>query len=185
MIKRKLRMEMIETRDLIDSKIAREDSSKIAQRVMELEEYKGSEDIFLYCSFRSEVDTRELIEETIKLKGRVYLPKVVSRTKMIFVRITSIDEIAKGFRGIFEPVKNEESSVIPGLIVVPLVAFDRSGTRLGYGGGYYDRTLPLYKGKSLLAAIAFSRQCCDDIPCDENDVKMDAIVTEKEVIRIT
>ncbi len=184
MNKKDIRSEMVIKRDSIERNAAAELSDRIRKRVLSLDEFKSSEDVFLYCSFRSEVDTRKLIEDTIEVKGKVYLPKVVSRTKMIFVKISSIDDLKKGFRGIFEPAGNEESSVIPGLILVPLLAYDLNGIRLGYGGGYYDRTMPLYKGKSLLAALAFEEQCYKSLPCDETDIKMDAIITPEEVIRI-
>ncbi len=184
MNKKEIRNEMVIKRDSIEKEAAAMLSDRIRKRVLSLDEFKSSDDVFLYCSFRSEVDTRRLIEDTIEIKGRVYLPKVVSRTKMIFVKVSSIDELKKGFRGIFEPEGNEESSVLPGLILVPLLAYDLKGIRLGYGGGYYDRTLPLYKGKSMLAALAFEEQCHDGLPCDETDIKMDAVITPKEVIRI-
>ncbi|MBR5377170.1 MAG: 5-formyltetrahydrofolate cyclo-ligase [Lachnospiraceae bacterium] len=184
MTKNGIRFEIIQKRDAIGPEEARRASDLIADRIRSLPEYKDAKDVFLYSSFRSEVYTRDLIADTIKDKGRVYLPKVISRTKMIFVKIDSTDEIKKGFRGIFEPVSSTETDVIPSLIVVPMVAFDKNGTRLGYGGGYYDRTLPLYKGKCLLAGAAFSAQFHEDIPCDETDIRMDAIITENEVIRI-
>ncbi len=184
MTKNEIRFEIIQKRDAIDPDEARKLSAMIADRIKSLPEYRAAEDVFLYSSFRSEVATRNLIADTIKDKGRVYLPKVISRTKMIFVKVTSLDEIKKGFRGIFEPISAEASDVIPSIIIVPMVAFDQNGVRLGYGGGYYDRTLPLYKGKCLLAGAAFSAQFHEDIPFEENDVKMDAIVTENEVIRL-
>ncbi|MBO4373539.1 MAG: 5-formyltetrahydrofolate cyclo-ligase [Lachnospiraceae bacterium] len=185
MTKNAVRFEMIQKRDAIEPDAARADSAAIVKRIEGMCEYQEAADVFLYSSFRSEVFTRDLIADTIERKGHVYLPKVVSRTKMIFVKITSLDEIKKGFRGIFEPVGSEAADVIPSLIIVPLVAFDLRGVRLGYGGGYYDRTLPAYKGKSLLVGAAFSGQYHDDIPYGENDVRMDVIVTEKETIRIS
>ncbi|MCR5650605.1 MAG: 5-formyltetrahydrofolate cyclo-ligase [Lachnospiraceae bacterium] len=184
MTKNEIRFEMIQKRDAIDPDEARRASALITERIISLPEYEKAEDVFLYASFRSEAATRELILKTLEKKGKAYLPKVVSMTKMIFVKVTSLEEVRKGFRGIFEPIREEAAKVIPPVIIVPLVAFDDKGTRLGYGGGYYDRTLPAYKGKSLIAAAAFSVQYHGDIPCEENDVRMDAVITEKEVIRI-
>ena len=184
MNKNGIRFEIIQKRDAIDPAEAERYSQIITERIMSLPEYEKAEDVFLYASFRSEVATRDLFLRTIEKKDHVYLPKVISRTKMVFVKVTSIDEVQKGFRGIFEPISAEASDVIPSLIIVPMVAFDKNVTRLGYGGGFYDRTLPLYKGKSLLCGVAFSCQYHEDIPCDETDIRMDAIITEKEIIRI-
>ncbi len=185
MNKNEIRFEIIQKRDAIDPAEAERYSQIIAERIMSLPEYESAGDVFLYASFRSEVATRELFLQTVEKKGHVYLPKVMSRTRMIFVRVTSVDEVKKGFRGIFEPVGTEDTDVVPSVIVVPMVAFDKKGTRLGYGGGFYDRTLPLYKGKSFLCGAAFSCQYQADIPCDETDIRMDAVITEKETMRIS
>ena len=185
MSKNEIRFEIIQKRDAIDPVEAERSSQIITKKIMALPEYENAEDVFLYASFRSEVATRELFLRTVEKKGHVYLPKVMSRTRMIFVRVTSVDEVQKGFRGIFEPVGTEALDVVPGLIVVPLVAFDKNGTRLGYGGGFYDRTLPLYRGKSFICGADFSCQYHGDIPCDDTDIRMDAIITEKETIRIS
>lgn len=185
MTKNEIRFEIIQKRDAAKPEEARRYSEQITERIMSLPEYEAASDVFMYASFRSEVATRDLFLFTIEKKGHVYLPKVESRTKMIFVKVTSPDEVRKGFRGIFEPVSSDASDVIPSLIVVPMVAYNEKGARLGYGGGFYDRTLPFYKGRSFLCGAAFSCQYFSDIPCTETDIRMDAVITEKETIRIS
>ena len=97
---------------------------------------------------------------------------------MIFVKVTSIDEVQKGFRGIFEPISAEASDVIPSLIIVPMVAFDKNVTRLGYGGGFYDRFLAHYTGYSV--GLCYEN-CCGDVPADTYDMAVDTVITENGI----
>ena len=101
--------------------------------------------------------------------------------KMVFCRIMSLDDCVKGTYGILEPKKDcqvvraDENS----LILVPGCAFTRDGLRMGYGGGYYDRYLQMYK-EAVTVGYAFEEQLFDAIPSEAHDRRLDFVVTQKE-----
>jgi 5-formyltetrahydrofolate cyclo-ligase len=102
---------------------------------------------------------------------------------MIFRRYTQGDRLEQNpLYNFMQPLENSPI-VTPDIILVPLVAFDRSGARLGMGGGYYDRTLAAGNFKTI--GIAFAVCEVDKIPTEPHDIYMDAILTEKELIRIS
>ena len=101
--------------------------------------------------------------------------------KMVFCRIMSLDDCVKGTYGILEPKKDcqvvraDENS----LILVPGCAFTRDGLRMGYGGGYYDRYLQMYK-EAVTVGYAFEEQLFDAIPSEAHDRRLDFVVTQKD-----
>lgn len=100
---------------------------------------------------------------------------------MEFRAVSSIDLLEAGFNGIAEPTNNCPI-VIPDIIIVPLIAFDRSMNRLGQGGGHYDRTFAKYP-EALRIGLAWSVQETSEVPTEEHDVTLHAIVTESEIIQ--
>ncbi len=157
-------------------------SKVIIDRLTALSEYKNAKNLLCYASFASEVETTDLMAEILADGKKLYLPKCEVEThEMQAVRVTDLSSLEKGAYGIAEPVGEGEEPKKIDLVIVPLVAFDRSLARLGYGGGYYDRFLP--KTDAIRIAIAFSEQECEKIPLDETDIRMDIIITEKEEIR--
>ena len=130
-----------------------EKSAQIAKNLFDTKAYKNASMIFAYMSYRSEADTMPVIEHAFAEQKCVAVPRVVlldgeqGSGKMVFCRIMSLDDCVKGTYGILEPKKDcqvvraDENS----LILVPGCAFTRDGLRMGYGGGYYDRYLQMYK----------------------------------------
>lgn len=131
-----------------------------------------------YWPIHGEIDDR-LILQKVPLGA---LPCVTEElAPLIFRRWENPDDIKEGRYGIPEPTGD---IVIPDILLVPLVAFDTSKHRLGYGVGYYDRTLAnLKRQKDVLAVgLAYESQLCKEgLPADENDVKLDLIITDKKV----
>ncbi len=112
------------------------------------------------------------------------MPVAVGRGEPLVFRAWTKDTVlVRGLYGILEPSSDAEE-VEPDIVLVPLAAFDRRGHRLGYGGGYYDRTLQgLRKTRRITAAgLAFSVQEIGELPADAHDEPLDLVLTERDVI---
>jgi 5-formyltetrahydrofolate cyclo-ligase len=136
--------------------------------------------IFSYVSFEKEVDTHRIIKHAFSLGKKVCVPKVISRAKgMKALYIESLEELTKGKMGILEPSESKEALAIDDIdmAIVPGVAFDNSGGRLGYGGGFYDRFFIDAKVKKI--ALAYEFQILKAVPKEKHDILMDKIITEK------
>ncbi|KAF2955661.1 5-formyltetrahydrofolate cyclo-ligase [Marinitoga sp. 38H-ov] len=134
--------------------------------------------IAMYYPFRKEVDLLPLIYE-FKDKN-LFFPKVIDKD-MKFIKISSINDFKKGKFGIMEPAGNYYTDEID-VFLIPGVTFDNNLFRLGYGGGYYDRYFSKHK-RGLLIGIAFDFQIIKELPAFEHDIKMDAIITEKRILK--
>ncbi len=177
-----LRERCIELRKNIDNKDIK--SIKIFNKIISLEEYKNANIIALYKNLDSEVSTEELIKYSIDNGKIVSLPKVIGE-ELKFYKINSINsELIKSKFGVYEPIDDANNYINPqdiDLIIVPGVAFDKFKNRLGFGKGFYDRFLEKTKAKSI--AVAFEEQVVKGkIPTEENDIKIDEIITDKSTI---
>lgn len=153
----------------------------VSEKILALNEYRNAKNILCYASYNCEVDTFYLMNKIIADGKNLYLPRCVTETKEMDVCIVKdLTELKTGAYGIKEPVGEGVSAELLDLIIVPMVAFDRQKTRLGYGGGYYDRFLP--KTDAVKVGIAFSVQESDSLVKEMTDIPMDIIITEKEVI---
>jgi len=158
-------------------------SNKIITTLLSLKEFKEAKAIFLYISFGSEVNTHGLIRLLFG-KKKVFVPVVEKEKKEIFIsELKEWRELSSGAYGILEPkkeyirkgnVKEIEIAVVPG------IAFDEDGYRIGYGGGYYDKILKKMNGIKI--GIAYDFQILKRMPHENHDVKMDEIVTEKRIL---
>jgi 5-formyltetrahydrofolate cyclo-ligase len=160
---------------------------KIFNRIVNSNFYKKANCIFTFVSFGSEIDTHVLIELAIGERKTVCVPKVISKEAgMKAVRINSFVELKPGRFGILEP--GESCPEVPkqdiDLVLVPGLAFDRKGGRIGYGAGFYDRFLMDCRKTTLKVGVAYDFQVLSKVPTDELDVRLDAIVTNQEVIFI-
>jgi 5-formyltetrahydrofolate cyclo-ligase len=139
-----------------------------------------------YLPFRTELDTMPLIHALQGLGFRVCLPVVVARTEPLEFRVWSQgDALALDGFGLRYPVRGEPTA--PQVLIVPLLAFDASGHRLGYGGGFYDRTLAALRARGEVHAygFAYEAQRVDEIPRDARDAVLQAVITERGVVRPT
>ena len=184
--KKKIRLEILLKRDAISENIKKEKDTAIRQRMIRLPEFTDAKTILFYASFRSEVDTMEMIKITLGQGKRTVLPKVDKENKKLkLYEIKDMNELAKGYMGILEPSVSEERLTgldDIGLVIIPGAAFDVSGNRLGYGAGFYDRLLAGIKNKIPVIAPAYEEQLIENIPSEPHDIKVDKIVTNKRVI---
>jgi len=131
-----------------------------------------------------EVNILKFLEEASKKKFKITLPVIKSSNQMSFKTWAFKDPLYVNKFGILEP-KNSKEKIIPDLIMVPLVAFDSHLNRIGYGKGYYDRSLgkiSKIKKNAISLGIAYSFQRCRKIPVNNHDFKLDYIFTEKGII---
>jgi len=182
--KRSIRRDVIERRDALSSEERAARSVRIADRALELPEIDRATTVMAFWSFGSEVETAPLLERLHAAGKRVVLPRVEGEDVVAVVYETGDEVLAASF-GAMEPTGSV--TVEPGdvdVVVTPGVAFDREGSRIGYGGGFYDRFLPRTRADVAAIAIAFGLQVVDEpLPRGGFDRPVDAIVTEDEVIR--
>ncbi len=151
------RAQLRQTRAKIPLAKKRSAARRAAGHALRLIEHLRARHVAIYAPLGSELDTGPLRE---RLRGTVYLPRLKAG-KMRFVPLRSAQKMD--------------------LILLPLVGFDAKGTRLGQGGGHYDRTLAFARGvnRPLLVGYAFAMQEVDSLPREEHDVRLDAVITEK------
>ncbi|MGH1455328.1 MAG: 5-formyltetrahydrofolate cyclo-ligase [Alphaproteobacteria bacterium] len=146
-------------------------------------EFSAGQVIASYWPIGREFDTHILMDECIERGARIALPVIDDGSRILrFALWTPQSDVEMGRFGICQPVLNEDTEFVdPDIVIMPLLAFDRQGNRLGYGGGYYDSTvLDLRTRKDIVAVgVGFSKQAClFSLPCEDHDVKMDWIITE-------
>ncbi len=164
-------------------------SRKISRSILQHPKVKNASTLLLYWSLPDEVRTEELVQTFADMGKEVLLPRVVSDTDMTIHRFTSITDLQKGAFGILEPmgekVEIEELSEQVRkarergkdcIAIVPGMAFDKHGHRLGRGKGYYDRFLRGVQGMYKIG-ICYSFQLIDSVPTEEQDVTMDEVIT--------
>ena len=137
-----------------------------------------------YYPSNYEVDILNFLEKASKKKFKIVLPVVRSSSKMSFKLWIFKESLYVNKFGILEP-KNSKKKIVPDLIMVPLVAFDNQLNRIGYGKGYYDRSLKKInkiKKNMISLGIAYSFQKCSSIPVNKYDFKLDYIFTERGII---
>ena len=149
-------------------------SDKICTKVFNLPEYKNAKKIMVYMSCRGEVMTDKIIADALSSGKRIYAPVTISAADMVVAEYTG--SLKKGRFGIKEPLGEEISPEELDLVIVPGVAFDRRGNRIGYGAGYYDRFL--LKTKAYTVGLAYGFQIVEDTFPQETDVKLQAIISE-------
>lgn len=184
MDKKDLRNKILEIRDNIIDRS--EKDKKILERLVNSDVFKNSKNIFIYVSYSSEVNTKEIINIALKLNKNIYVPKVIkSERKMNAVQINDIKNLKSGVWGILEPESDEglkELDIID-LIIMPGVVFDEIGNRIGYGGGYYDKFLSNIKANGYKVAIAYKEQLADLINVvEEHDIKYDMLITDDIIV---
>ncbi len=185
--KQALRADALRKRRAIDPEELAALSSLVEGNLLSLKEYKEARLLISYCAKNDEVQTRPIIERALAEGKRVAVVVTDVRSKTLsFSEINSFEgELAPGAFGILEP-RRGSLRPIPisqaDLILVPLVAWDEKGRRLGYGAGYFDRALAGVRGLTKVG-LALESQRLDRIPETRHDVPLDVIVTEKRVVR--
>ncbi|HYV37437.1 MAG TPA: 5-formyltetrahydrofolate cyclo-ligase [Gemmataceae bacterium] len=162
-------------------------SQQICAAFVALPEYKTAHTVMYYVDVRSEVRTRHYLPTALTHGKRIVVPYCVDNELELFL-LQNMDELAVGMYKILEPKPElrplPERRLQPedlDLVMVPGVAFDRTGARMGHGFGYYDKLLQHARADAPLVALAFECQLFPEIPTADHDIFMDKIITEKAV----
>ena len=177
-MKSEIRSRVLDERDILSEDEIKGMSELIISNFKEEFSLEDYQTICVYVSKGSELFTHNLINYLLKSKI-VLVPYVENILKVS--RINDFSELEKGKYDILEPKDKVEYQNQIDLVIVPGVAFDEQGNRLGYGKGFYDNFLKDYKGTKV--ALAYERQIVKTIPIEEHDIKMNYIITERRVIK--
>lgn len=172
----------------IRKKITYEEKERLSDLIqscfVETDMYQRADKVFIYISMKNEVGTSEIIDKAIHDGKKVAVPIALENREMIFVPYEGIENMTKTKLGVLEPVLDRKKEMYPdenSIMIIPGVAFDEKGHRMGYGGGYYDTYIEKYDVENTIA-IAFDEQIQKIIPYEEHDKKMKYIITEKRII---
>lgn len=183
--KKELREQAHAARNALPDKDAK--SQLICERLVSLPSYQAAKTVMFYVDVRSEVRTRHYLPIALRHGKRIVVPYCVDRELELFL-LTDMDQLALGSFRILEP--RAELRGLPhttidvkelDLVIVPGVAFDRRGGRLGHGFGYYDKLLEHARSETPLVALGFECQIFDEVPMQDHDIYMDQVVSETAV----
>ena len=185
--KREIRQRIITLRNNLTKDEFNKANLIITKKIIKSDIYKEAKSIFIYVSYGSEVGTIEIINDALASNKEVYVPKMDEKIKeMDAIRIHNFKNMVVNKWGILEPA-NVDKSLIGSkfdLIILPGVAFDVKGNRIGYGGGYYDKYISKCEEKPTLMALAYNIQIVNSIEAEEHDIKMDYIITERDTYKL-
>src|SRR5215217_1379966 len=180
-VKSGLRKQALARRAALDDDFRAEAARSVSFHFFDKIAFSPEDGIAGYWSIRDELDCQPILVKLVDGGQTVILPVVTGANEPLEMRVWSLDTplYEAGF-GTLAP-SDLAPRLDPDVILVPLLGFDAAGTRLGYGGGYYDRTLAVMQKRPMLIGLAFAAQRFDHIPRAEHDVPLDAVVTEEGV----
>ncbi len=184
--KQEARRKGLDARDSLPEDERERLAEAVRARALALPELAAARTVMLFASFRTELDTLPIARRVLEDGKRLCLPRVLAPRYMATFQVGDLAaDLVPGKWGIPEPreglpeVPPEEMD----LVFVPGSAFDDDGGRCGYGGGFYDNYLPLTRPGTPWIALAFEAQLVPKIACEEHDLPVTAIVTERRIIR--
>jgi 5-formyltetrahydrofolate cyclo-ligase len=163
-------------------------SKAICAKFVALPEYARAKTVMYYIDVRSEVRTRQDLPDALKQGKKIVVPWCNEQGELELFHLESMEELAVGMYKILEPrqeLRHVASKQVKAtdldIVMVPGVAFDRSGARMGHGKGYYDKLLQHARKDAPLVALAFECQMFPEIPTAPHDIFMDRIITESAI----
>jgi 5-formyltetrahydrofolate cyclo-ligase len=184
--KRSLRSQVLRARDAFPADLKMAASALIAASLSARPDFIAARVVLLTLPFGSEWDTRLLMAWAIAQGKTVAMPRVNQERRMLetYAVCDAVREVGPGYRGIPEPIPTCPPVPLAAIdwVLVPGVAFDVEGRRIGYGGGYYDRLLPMLGETAARVAGALELQIVASVPAAPHDATVDAIVTEKRTL---
>jgi len=184
--KRALRAQVIAARDALDEGVRAAASLRICARVARLPSFAAARVVLVTLPFGSEWDTRPLARAALASGKTLVVPRVNGATRMLELHAIGdiVADVAPGFHDIPEPraTRPRIDAATIDWVLVPGVAFDLTGRRLGYGGGFYDRLLPLLRPDAPRIAGAFDLQIVERVPATTHDLTVGLMVTETRIL---
>ena len=178
MDKKAIRREIGEKKRALTTREIEARSAVLAEKLYATEQYRRANALYVYLSFNQEVRTRPIIERAWADGKRVAVPKVIG-SDMVFIWIDSFDALApQGAYQIPEPIQNGPVADDPAaLVLMPGLAFDTAGNRVGYGGGFYDRYLAAHPGHATVA-LCYDFQLFDQLDAEPHDFRAELVICD-------
>jgi 5-formyltetrahydrofolate cyclo-ligase len=181
-----LRRVMLERRRLIPTETCLSRSRVIQSKVLGLPQYAAARVIALYYAVENEVETRDIIEHALAHEKKVFCPKISIEERPAFAQISSVADLRAVPCSVApEPRRNvalTRADQEGAIVLVPGVAFDCKGNRIGRGGGWYDRALEWFDRQALFIGLAYEFQIVDWFPLQHWDKKVHCVITESRTI---
>ena len=185
MPKRSIRSHFLAERKSRSSQICADSSSEIQRHFMCSGLFRDARCLALYSAIHNEVSTDEIVEHALDNDKSLVFPRVIGE-ELEFVVIESPSELVPGAFGVKEP---KGCSLVPveniDLVVVPGVAFDKRGHRLGYGRGYYDRALTKCQSRCVKVGFAYDFQLVEKLPATDYDETLSVLITESQTLNFS
>ena len=182
--KKELRRRQLIVRKNLFSNISKVFDKKLFENLFQNISFENVEVVSSFNSINTEINTNDLNNYILSKNKILCFPAIIKKDDyLIFRKFTNHNDMYQGSMRIKEPQVTNEV-LLPNLLFVPCLAYDSFGFRLGYGGGYYDRTLSYYKSikqKFITVGYAFDDQKVHEVPKDKFDIKLDYVITEKKI----
>ena len=183
MSKTELRQQMLNQRKKLLASDIQQKSSQINQHIKSLAAFNKATTILFFLPIKNEPNTLPLLKSVLKQKKRVLIP-VVKKQTLILSQLNSLEEVWPQKYNILEPKTAFLRPTSPELVdlsLLPGLAFDLQGYRLGYGGGYFDRLLPQLRPQTLKIGLAYDFQVITKLPREKHDQPVNLIITETNI----
>jgi 5-formyltetrahydrofolate cyclo-ligase len=179
--KASLREKLRKIRDQVDPGLAETASQGVWSILSHLPEFQKAKGIGAFASTPGEINTYPILEGVLGLGKKLYLPRVAAdKSHFDYYPVHDFKKLSVGPFGILEPSGNQPADWEEiDLVLVPGLAFDIQGHRLGFGKGFYDRALPRLKKTALAVGLAYSFQIVEQLPTEPHDFLLKAFLTEK------
>jgi len=186
MVKNKIRKSLLEQGQLLSRNFIKDTNQNIQNIVLNEIDVKSSKNTLLYFPYKNEISVELIIEELWKYSNNIYMPKIVSDNELKFNLLKRLEVLEKNKFGIKEISSNDYLDPMNfDTMFIPFVGVDKAGARLGYGGGYFDKTLENINSslkKPLIVGIGYDFQIIDDFFGEDHDIKYDIVITESRVL---
>jgi 5-formyltetrahydrofolate cyclo-ligase len=177
-----LRKHLLEKRDATSAELRDILSERIHQNLKRITSFTNSQNIACYFPIGSEIDTHNIMLDMLEQDKNLLLPRIVNNN-LEFCIVPNLEKLEKGSFEIMEPRDSCKKAEKINCVLIPTVGVSKSGVRLGYGKGYYDRFLS--STDAVKISLTYSKQIVKSIPSDSHDIKIDWIVTEDENVKIS
>lgn len=175
MDKKVLRREIADKKRAMAQQEIQEKSAALAEKFFETLQYRNAKTVYGYLPYNQEVRTTPILAQALKDGKKVAVPKVYGDT-MRFIYLEDLQAVAPGYAGIPEPVADgpvaEDATA---LVLMPGLAFDKEGHRMGYGGGFYDKFLAQEQNHPTVA-LCYDFQILENIPTEQYDIPVDCVL---------
>ena len=175
-----LRKHLLEKRDAISAEFRDISSNKIHQNLKQVDSFINSQNIACYFPIGSEIDTHNIMLGVLEQDKKMLLPKI-TENNMEFYIVPDLEKLEKGRFDIMEPKDSCKKAGNIDCILIPTIGISKSGDRLGYGRGYYDKFLS--STNAMKISLTYSKQIVKFVPSESHDIKIDLIITEDEIIK--